>query len=250
MAATLSVAIITRNEAHRIEACLASVRFADQVVVVDSGSTDDTVAIARQWGAEVLQTPDWPGFGPQKNRALAACRGTWVLSLDADEQLDQALADEIQAVIAGDDRGRPDGSDRSDGPAGYWLRRRSRFCGQVMLHGLWGNDRVLRLFRRGRGRFSDDRVHERVIVDGPTATLAGILHHDSVASLEDARAKARLYAALGAESLRERGRGGLPAAASHAGWTFVRGYLMRRGFLDGANGLRLAWISALGTWWT
>jgi glycosyltransferase involved in cell wall biosynthesis len=236
----LSVAIITKNEAHRIADCLASVRFADQVVVVDSGSTDDTVAIARASGAEVLVTPDWPGFGPQKNRALAACRGAWVLSIDADERLTEALAAEIRAVVVADGPG---------GLAGYWLPRRSSFCGQVMAHGLWGNDRVLRLFRRAAGRFSDDRVHERVIVDGATGSLSGSLHHDSVDSIDDALAKARHYAALGAASLRERGGGGFWSALGHGGWTFVRGYLLRRGFLDGRNGLRLAWISARGTWW-
>lgn len=236
----LSVAIITKNEAHRIADCLASVRFAGQIVVVDSGSTDDTVAIACRAGAEVVVTPDWPGFGPQKNRALGACRGTWVLSIDADERLTDALAAEIRAVVA---------AGRADDVAGYWLQRRSSFCGQVMTHGLWGNDRVLRLFRRTAGRFSDDRVHERVIVDGATATLAGFLHHDSVDSIDDALAKARHYAALGAASLRERGGGGFWPALGHGGWTFVRGYLLRRGFLDGRNGLRLAWISARGTWW-
>ncbi len=97
----LSVAVIAKNEAHRIAACLASVAFADQVVVVDSGSTDDTVAIARGLGAEVIVTDDWPGFGPQKNRALAACRGRWVLSLDADERLTDDLAAEIRAVVGG-----------------------------------------------------------------------------------------------------------------------------------------------------
>ena len=264
----LSVAIIAKNEAHRIAACLASVAFADQVVVVDSGSTDDTVAIARGLGAEVIVTDDWPGFGPQKNRALAACRGRWVLSLDADERLTDDLAAEIRAVVGGVGDGavvsgeggegggavgvgggRVAANDRGGTPAGYWLRRHSSFCGQVMRHGLWGNDRVLRLFRRAAGRFSDDRVHERALVDGPTATLTGILLHDSVDSLVDAKAKARHYAALGAESLRERGRGGLVTAIGHGAWTFARGYLLRGGFLDGRNGLLLAWISARGTYW-
>lgn len=276
----LSVAIITKNEAHRIAACLASVAFADQVVVVDSGSTDDTVAIARGLGAEVIVTDDWPGFGPQKNRALAACRGQWVLALDADERLTGELATEILSVVGGDggrgaesvrvmegsrepesgreaecdreaESGRVVDSGRRWPAAGYWLRRHSSFCGQLMRHGLWGHDRVLRLFRREAGRFSDDRVHERVLVDGPTATLTGILLHDSVDSIVDAEAKARHYAALGAEALRERGHGsgGLALAVGHGAWTFVRGYLLRAGFLDGRNGLLLAWISARGTYW-
>ena len=237
----LSVAIITKDAAHLLGACLDSVRFADQIVVVDSGSTDDTVRLAREAGAEVVET-DWPGFGPQKNRALALCRCHWVLSIDADECLSETLAAEIQAIVAAAG-GEPLA-------AGYWLNRRSAFCGQVMRHGLWANDRVLRLFRRGEARFSDDLVHERVIVDGATSSLSGILIHDSVESVADAMGKARFYATLGARSLHARGRhSGLLSALVHGFWTFVRGYLFKAGFLDGRNGLILAWLCALGSYW-
>ena len=236
----LSVAIITKNAAHLLGTCLASVRFADQIVVVDSGSSDDTVRLARAAGAEVVET-DWPGFGPQKNRALALCRHRWVLSIDADECLSDELAAEIRAIVA---------ASAGVAPAGCWLRRRSAFCGQVMRHGLWANDRVLRLFLRDRARFTDDLVHERVVVDGATTTLDGILLHDSVDSFADARGKARYYAALGARGLHDRGRrAGLGSALVRGGWTFVRGYLFKAGFLDGRNGLALAWVSALGTYW-
>ena len=237
----LSVAIIACNEAHRIARCLQSVAFADQVVVLDSGSTDDTVAIARGLGADVEVTPDWPGFGPQKNRALARCRYRWVLSIDADEQVSDALAAEILRVL----RAAP----AEATVAGYWLRRSSRYCGQVIRHGLWGNDRVLRLFERQRGRFTDARVHESLVCDGETRVLEGILVHDSVDSPEDARSKARRYAFLGAEALRARGRGGALQGGVHAGWSFVRGYLLRAGFLDGRFGLTLARLNAAGTFW-
>ena len=237
----LSVAIIACNEAHRIARCLQSVAFADQVVVLDSGSTDDTVAIARGLGADVEVTPDWPGFGPQKNRALARCRYRWVLSIDADEQVSDALAAEILRVL----RAAP----AEATVAGYWLRRSSRYCGQVIRHGLWGNDRVLRLFERQRGRFTDARVHESLVCDGETRVLEGILVHDSVDSPEDARSKARRYAFLGAEALRARGRGGSLQGGVHAGWSFVRGYLLRAGFLDGRFGLTLARLNAAGTFW-
>lgn len=237
----LSVAIIARNEAHRIARCLKSVAFADQIVVLDSGSTDDTVAIARGLGADVEVTPDWPGFGPQKNRALARCRYRWVLSIDADEQISDALAAEILQVL----REAP----AEAIVAGYWLRRSSRYCGQVIRHGLWGNDRVLRLFERQRGRFTDARVHESLVCDGETRVLEGILVHDSVDSPEDARSKARRYAFLGAEALRARGRGGSLQGGVHAGWSFVRGYLLRAGFLDGRFGLTLARLNAAGTFW-
>ena len=237
----LSVAIIACNEAHRIARCLQSVAFADQIVVLDSGSTDDTVAIARGQGADVEVTPDWPGFGPQKNRALARCRYRWVLSIDADEQVSDALAAEILRVL----REAP----AEATVAGYWLRRSSRYCGQVIRHGLWGNDRVLRLFERQRGRFTDARVHESLVCDGETRVLEGILVHDSVDSPEDARSKARRYAFLGAEALRARGRGGALQGGVHAGWSFVRGYLLRAGFLDGRFGLTLARLNAVGTFW-
>lgn len=237
----LSVAIIACNEAHRIARCLQSVSFADQIVVLDSGSTDDTVAIARGLGADVEVTPDWPGFGPQKNRALARCRYRWVLSIDADEQVSDALAAEILRVL----REAP----AEATVAGYWLRRSSRYCGQVIRHGLWGNDRVLRLFERQRGRFTDARVHESLVCDGETRVLEGILVHDSVDSPEDARSKARRYAFLGAEALRARGRGGALQGGVHAGWSFVRGYLLRAGFLDGRFGLTLARLNAAGTFW-
>ena len=237
----LSVAIIACNEAHRIARCLQSVSFADQIVVLDSGSTDDTVAIARGQGADVEVTPDWPGFGPQKNRALARCRYRWVLSIDADEQVSDALAAEILRVL----REAP----AEATVAGYWLRRSSRYCGQVIRHGLWGNDRVLRLFERQRGRFTDARVHESLVCDGETRVLEGILVHDSVDSPEDARSKARRYAFLGAEALRARGRGGSLQGGVHAGWSFVRGYLLRAGFLDGRFGLTLARLNAAGTFW-
>ena len=237
----LSVAIIACNEAHRIARCLQSVAFADQVVVLDSGSTDDTVAIARGLGADVEVTPDWPGFGPQKNRALARCRYRWVLSIDADEQVSDALAAEILRVLCE--------APAEATVAGYWLRRSSRYCGQVIRHGLWGNDRVLRLFERQRGRFTDARVHESLVCDGETRVLEGILVHDSVDSPEDARSKARRYAFLGAEALRARGRGGALQGGVHAGWSFVRGYLLRAGFLDGRFGLTLARLNAAGTFW-
>jgi len=238
----LSVAVITRNEAHRIERCLRSVDFADEIVVIDSGSVDDTPDIARRLGATVIRTPDWPGFGPQKNRALDACRGDWVLSIDADEQVDATLRGAILAVVRRADRGAGDA-------LGYWLARGSFFCGQRIRHGDWRNDRVLRLFRREHARFTDDPVHERVDCPPPHGELPGLLLHDSVDSEADMREKTERYARLGAAKLREKGRrGGVAPAALHAGWTFVRGYVLRGGFLDGRAGFSIARLNALGSW--
>ena len=147
----LSVIIITRNEAAHIVACLESVAFADEFIVVDSGSTDNTVELARAMGAVVEQTADWPGFGPQKNRALALAEGEWVLSIDADERVTPELAEEIQRVIA------------ADGPDTYEMPRLSNFCGRFIRHSGWWPDYVLRLFRRGSARFTDAPVHEKAV---------------------------------------------------------------------------------------
>ena len=131
---------------------------------------------------------------------------------------------------------------------GYWITRSSSFCGQRVRHGDWRNDRVLRLFRRDIARFSDEPVHERVECPGPHGELAGILLHDSVDSIADAVEKTERYARLGADRLRARGHGGAWSAVLHAGWTFVRGYLIRLGFLDGAAGFAIARLNARGTY--
>lgn len=239
----LSVTVITKNEAHRIERCLKSVAFADEIVVVDSGSTDDTVAIARRNGARVTVTEDWPGFGRQKNRALELATGRWVLSVDADEE----VTSELRAAILGVVRGN--GANGANGEAnGYWITRASNFCGRPIRHGDWRNDRVLRLFRRDAARFTDDVVHERVDCPAPLGRLDGLLLHDSVDSLADAIEKTERYARLGAAKLRARGRGGFWSALLHAAWTFLRGYVLRLGFLDGRAGASIALLNARGTW--
>lgn len=231
-APALSVIVITRNERRNIADCLRSVAFADEFVVVDSGSTDGTPDIAAALGARVLHTTDWPGFGVQKNRALAAATGRFVLSIDADERVTPALAAAIRAVVAQGD----------NAPCrGYELSRLSTFCGQTMRHGDWYPDRVLRLFRREGARFSDDLVHERLLLDGPVGRLDGHLLHDSVPSLDHALEKMNRYTTGRAQDkLRQGGRGGLGKALAHGAWAFVRGYVLKRGFLDGRLGLVLA----------
>ena len=179
-----------------IERCLRSVAFADALVVVDSGSTDDTVKVAEACGARVVTTVDWPGFGAQKNRALALAESDWVLSLDADEWLETEAASEVRAAIA-----------RGDADA-YELPRRSRFCGQVVRHCGWSPDYVCRLFRRGRARFSDDLVHERLIVDGRVARLKRPIDHDSIESWAEAEDKIRRYSQAAAQQMAARGRRG------------------------------------------
>lgn len=232
----LSVIIITKNEAAHIAACLESVAFADQVVVLDSGSTDGTPDMARQAGAQVHHTADWPGFGPQKNRALDLADGDWVLSVDADERVPAELAAEIRRVVAA--------------PAhdGYEIARLSDFCGSPIRHSGWWPDYVLRLFRRGAARFSDDAVHERVVLQGAPGRLRGHLRHYPYADLEALVAKINRYSTDAAAMMHRRGkRAGALAAVGHGFWTFVRIYLMRRGFLDGRRGLVLAGAAAAGS---
>ena len=156
---SLSVTVITKNEAHNIEACLRSVAFADQVIVLDSGSTDNTVEIARTLGAEVSINTDWQGFGVQKNRALALAKSDWVLSIDADERLTAELQAEIQEVL--------------NTPVfdAYRFPRLSSYCGQYIRHSGWYPDYVTRVFRRDAARFSDELVHERLIVKGQVGLL-------------------------------------------------------------------------------
>ena len=235
----LSVTVITRNESRHIAACLKSVAFADEWVVVDSGSTDGTREIAESLGAQVVKTEDWPGFGVQKNRALALAQGRWVLSIDADERVSEELAARIQEVV------------RNPGAAdGYELSRISRFCGQWMRHGDWYPDRVLRLFRRDKGRFTNDLVHERLDVTGRVERLAGDLRHDTMPTLDDAIDKMNRYSGGRARDKVAAGRrGGLGAALGHGLWAFVRCYLIKRGFLDGRLGLVLAIYQAEGTYY-
>ncbi len=233
----LSVIVITKNEAERLPTCLASVAFADEIIVVDSASSDGTAALARQHGARVISTADWPGFGPQKQRALAAATGTWVLSIDADEWLDDELAAAIRAVT--------ESTKSADQPAGYAVSRLSAFCGQWMRAGSWYPDRGVRLFQRGSARFSGDQVHERLLLTGATGRLPGLLLHNSITTLHDGLDKMNRYSTGRAADQRSQGRrGGLGRALGHGLWAFVRSYGLRRGFLDGRRGFVLALLDA------
>jgi glycosyltransferase involved in cell wall biosynthesis len=233
----LSVTVIARNEEQAIARCLESVRFADELIVLDCGSTDRTVEICARLGARVVTTPDWPGFGPQKNRALALATGDWLLSIDADEWVSPELAGEIRQAVQS-----PRGADA------YQLTRLSSFCGRFMRHGDWWPDHVVRLFRRGTAHFSDDAVHERLIVEGRIERLQGLLMHESIPDLEDALAKVNRYSTASAAMLHEEGRRAtLATAILRGGWTFVRSYLLRAGFLDGREGFMVAVYAAENT---
>ena len=243
-ATQLSVILITHNEAHNVAGCLESVAFADEWIVVDSASTDGTRDIAERFGAKVTNTADWPGFGPQKNRALAQATGRWVLSIDADERVSAELAASIRDVLARDTSGHlahPSTQALATTAVGYELSRLSSFCGQWMRHGDWYPDRVLRLFRRESGRFTNDLVHERLVVDGRIGRLQGELLHESMPTLESAIDKLNRYSTgRAADKVRAGKIGGLWAALTHGLWAFIRCYGLRRGFLDGRLGFVLA----------
>lgn len=234
----LSVIVITKNEAAHIEACLDSVDFADEIIVLDSGSTDATCDIARQRGARVERSADWPGFGPQKNRALALATGDWVLSIDADERVTPELARSIQQALSAPDA------------QAYRVARLSNFCGRWIRHSGWWPDYVVRLFRRDSGRFSDVLVHEHVVVSGTTGTLSGHFLHYPYASLEVFVDKINRYSTEAARAAYEKGRRtGVMGPFGHAAWTFVRHYVLRRGVLDGWQGLILAGMAATGSFY-
>jgi glycosyltransferase involved in cell wall biosynthesis len=233
----LSAIIITRNEATNIAACLESVTFCDERIVVDSGSDDATVEIALAAGATVVTHP-WAGFGAQKNFALSQARGDWVLSLDADERVSAPLAVEILSTI------------RAASSNGYEIARLSTFLGRPMRHSGWFPDYVLRLFRREKARFTDDLVHERVICDGPIGRLSGVLDHHPVLRLEDALRRVDTYSSAGAEMLAaSRRRVSFASGVTHGAWSFLRAYIMRLGFLDGREGFLLAVANAEGTYY-
>lgn len=233
----LSAIVIAKNEAGNIGDCLDSLSFCDERIVVDSGSDDRTVEIARMRGAHV-ECREWGGFGPQKNFALSLATGDWVLSIDADERVSPALAQEIAAAVA---------APKADG---YEIPRNSSFLGRDMRRGGLFPDYVLRLFRRDKARFSDDLVHERVICHGSVARLYEPLQHRTVVRLEDAISRIDRYSTAGAAMLASSGRSvSFASGIGHGLWTFFRAYVLRCGFLDGREGFLLAVANAEGSYY-
>ena len=224
MREAMSLVVITRNAGRELRAALESARFADEIVVVDSGSDDDTVQIAASFGANVLMQ-SWLGYGPQKQFAVARARHDWVLCLDADERVTNELAHSIEAALA-----KPSSS-------AYRVARRNRFLGRWLRHGEGYPDWTVRLFDRRRARWSDDSVHERVIVEGPVASLAGDLLHESAESLDAYLAKQNRYTTLQAAALHEQGRRASAVSLVFSPLVrFVKFYVIRLGFLDGVAG--------------
>lgn len=233
----LSITIITKNEAHNIADCIRSCRFADEVVVVDCGSTDGTVAIARAEGAQVHEM-DWAGDGPQKNRAIDRASGDWFFSLDADERISPELAAEIRQAI-----------ERTD-VDGFRVPRVSMYCGRFMHHGGWRPDYIWRLARRGKARYTETQMHASLRIEGRIGTLRESIIHYSFLTMESVLDKMNRYSSGSAQDLHARGkRGSIGQAVGHALWAFFRTYVLRRGFLDGRLGFLLAVSNAEGTFY-
>ena len=229
----LTLVVITRDEADRIEACLASVPWAAERVVVDSGSTDDTIARAESAGAKVVRT-GWPGHVAQKNLALGLATQPWVLSLDADEALSPQASAELKAAIH-----------RPQGAAGFSFPRCSSWLGKPIRHGRWYPDRKLRVVRRGTGVWVGDDPHDQLTVDGPVIDLAGDINHDPYRDFREHLRTIDRYTRIHAEAMARRGqRAHWWDVALRPPLHFVNAYLLKRGFLDGPSGAALAGLGA------
>lgn len=243
MSLNLSVAIITENEEANLPRTLESVRWADEIVVVDCGSTDRTAEIAHSFGAKFF-VEEWKGFGVQKNSAIAKCSGDWVLALDADEEVSGELAEEIRALLLSPRRFEA-----------YSLPRKNFFLGRWIRRGGFYPDRKLRLFRRGSSRFEESVVHETVRPAGPAGELHGDLLHHAYPTLEGYIEHMNRYSSLGAGQAVARGKisQSLPAFLWNVflvpAATFKYNYFFRLGFLDGREGLLLhLYHSAYVSW--
>ena len=237
MSEGLSVAIITKNEERHLARALDSVEFADEVIVVDSGSTDSTLHIARSRGCRVIER-DWTGFAPQKNFALEQASREWVLSLDADEALSATLAREVRQVVSG----------ASSGCDACSVPRLSLFIDRWMRHGGWYPDWQVRLFRKGAAHYNDHPVHAAIVPDRPAGRLRGDLLHYIYESVEDYVGRVDTYSRLMAQVEIKQGRR-KPAACSLV-WAvaekLLEVYVYKRGFLDGRHGFVAAGLAAWG----
>jgi glycosyltransferase involved in cell wall biosynthesis len=233
----LSAIIIAKNEFDKIRECLESVQWADEIVVLDSGSTDGTVDICRAYTDKVFET-DWPGMGPQRSRALEKATGDWVLSIDADERISPELRQEIeQAMTSGQYQA-------------YNIPRSSYYCGQRICHSGWWPDYTPRLFRRDVGQFSNDLAHDGLKTHVQEGYLQNPIIHYSFDNFEHVVNKINWFSTEGAKTLLESGKSSsLLKAVGRGFWTFIRTYIFRAGFLDGRHGFMLAVSNAETTYY-
>ena len=226
----LSLCLITYNEERNLDECLASfTSLAGEIIVVDSGSSDRTREIAEKHGARFHVSP-FDGFGRQKQKAIDLATGSWVFVVDADERATPSLVEEVRAVVK-----------REPAMNGYEVNRVNFFLGKPILHSGWAPDHVLRLFRKGAGRTSDNLVHEEIRVSGKVGRLSSSLHHYTYRTLDDYLKKSARYAALSSkEKLKNGARPGLFKILLDPPFVFFKMYVMKQGFRDGREGLFLA----------
>ena len=232
----ISAILITKNEEANVERCLRSVAWADEIIVVDSESTDATIEIARGLNARVYR-PEWKGFGPAKQYALDQATGDWVLSIDADEEVVFTLKNEIRQLL-------------ENNPAcdGYLIPRKTQFLGRWIVHSGWYPDYVLRLFRKSSGRFTKALVHEKVEIEGEVGRLSNPLMHYSYPTLEDYAHKLDQYSTLAARELFAAGVRFHPSQLiTKPLFSFVRKLIFQKGWRDGWEGFLIAYLTATGT---
>ncbi len=230
----LSVVMISKNEEGNIVRSLESVKWADEIILIDSQSEDRTVEIARELGAKVF-SPEWKGYGPAKMEGVNRASHDWILSIDADEVVSPELAAEIKKIIAGNSE-----------QVGYYVPRITMFLGRWIKHCGWYPDYVLRLFRKSHGNFDGAVVHEKVVVDGPTAHMTSELLHYSYVNLDDYFEKFNRYTTMGAEEAYRKG--------AAAGWfdlvvkppvAFIKHFISKQGFRDGLEGFLISVLSSI-----
>ncbi len=230
---SISATLVTRNEEAKIARAIRSLSCADELIVVDAESTDSTREIAAGLGARVVVHP-FEGFTAQKNLASSQARNDWILSLDADEELD----DEAQAAIVRWKFSEPSA-------AGYRFARRAYYLGRWILHSGWYPDYKLRLFDRRSGAWRGAYVHESVFIDGKVETLPGAILHYTCDSLQEHRSRIEFYTDLAAQEMLARGaRVGLLQGLFTPPWVFLQTYFLRLGILDGRQGFWIAWMAA------
>ena len=234
---SISIAIITKNEEKNIVRLLSSVTWADEIVIVDSGSSDRTVDLAKEYGAKIFYN-NWLGYGIQKNFAISKCSCNWILFLDADEEVTPELKKNIQQIL----------ENNNSNSNCYKLKRISCFCGKWIYYGDWGRDFVTRFFRKNSAKYSNDIIHERLLTDTKPMLIQGILKHYSQNSINQALDKLNQYSTATSKILfSKNASSGLLKANLHKYWAFLRAFILRLGFLDGIHGYLVAKLNAYGS---
>ena len=220
--------------------CLSSVKWADEIIFLDSGSQDRSLSIAKEFTKHIYST-DWPGFGEQKNRALSYATGDWILSIDTDEYLSEELQTNIKKLLSAPADSLSDA---------YLIKRASYYCGQLMRFGSWRNDWCMRLFKKDTAQFTHSVIHEKLITQGTSSQLPGILYHQAYQSLEQVINKMNNYSSISANALfKAQKKSSVSKAVARGAWTFFRDYFIKLGCFDGQSGLALAISNAQGCYY-